>query len=86
MEKVRYLERTSDEFRHRLANGSIRDVEVFSNRINIAGHIVLYSIIHDIIERKQAEEQLTRIAKRDHHIAEMYQKNSYCPLIFQYSL
>ena len=46
------------EFRHRRADGSIRDVEVFSNKIEIAGKRLLYSIIHDITERKWAEEAL----------------------------
>ena len=44
------------EFRHRRADGSIRDVEVFSNKIESAGKELLFSIIHDITERKQAEE------------------------------
>jgi PAS domain S-box-containing protein len=44
------------EFRHRRADGSIRDVEVFSNRLEVGGKALLYSIIHDITERKQAEQ------------------------------
>ncbi|HYA14907.1 MAG TPA: PAS domain S-box protein, partial [Syntrophales bacterium] len=48
-EKDRFL------FRHRLADGAIRDVEVFSGPIEIQGAKLLYSIIHDITERKQAE-------------------------------
>lgn len=46
------------EFRHRRADGSIRDVEVFSNKIETAGTDYLYSIIHDITDRKHAEEAL----------------------------
>ncbi|HVN49396.1 MAG TPA: PAS domain S-box protein, partial [Bacteroidota bacterium] len=46
------------EFRHRRADGSIRDVEVFSSRIKIKGKSVLDSIVHDITERKHAEEEL----------------------------
>ena len=46
------------EFSHRLADGSIREVEVFTKRIDIQGKSVLYSVIHDITERKQAEEAL----------------------------
>ena len=45
-------------FRHRLANGEIRDVEVFSGPIVLFGQKLLYSIIHDISERKRAEEGL----------------------------
>jgi PAS domain S-box-containing protein len=47
-------------FRHRLAGGEVRDVEVFSGPIRIKSQDLLYSIIHDITARKQAEEALQR--------------------------
>jgi len=43
------------EFKHRTADGSVRDVEVFSNLFDAKGRACLYSIIHDITDRKQAE-------------------------------
>jgi PAS domain S-box-containing protein len=46
------------EFRHRRADGSIRDVAVFSSKIMIKGQELLHSIIHDITEQKQAEQML----------------------------
>src|SRR4051812_36028988 len=45
-------------FRRRLANGETRDVEVHSGPIVSGGRKLLYSIIHDITERKHAEEAL----------------------------
>ena len=45
-------------FQHRLANNEIRDVEVYSGPVRIEGRDLLYSIIHDITERKRAEEKL----------------------------
>jgi PAS domain S-box-containing protein len=45
-------------FRHRLASEEIRDVEVYSGPIRVHGKELLYSIIHDISERKRAEEEL----------------------------
>jgi len=45
-------------FRHRLASGDMRDVEVHSGPIVVGGRTLLYSIIHDITERKRAEEAL----------------------------
>jgi PAS domain S-box-containing protein len=45
-------------FRHRLAGDEVRDVEVFSGPIRLQGQDLLYSIIHDITARKQAEESL----------------------------
>ncbi len=43
---------------HRLANGEIRIVEVHSSPIIRHGIPTLFSIIHDITERKRAEEKL----------------------------
>ncbi|EHQ36217.1 hybrid sensor histidine kinase/response regulator [Methanoplanus limicola] len=48
------------EFRHRRADGSVRDVDVYSTKITINKKTLLYSIIHDITERKQAESALIR--------------------------
>ncbi|MGE5856398.1 MAG: PAS domain S-box protein, partial [Syntrophaceae bacterium] len=45
-------------FHHRLADGTIRDVEVYSGPVTIKGRKLLYSIVHDITERKQAEDGL----------------------------
>jgi PAS domain S-box-containing protein len=45
-------------FKHRTAVGMIRDVEVYSGPIHIEGRSLLYSIVHDITDRKQAEEKL----------------------------
>jgi len=46
------------DFKHRLANGEVRDVEVFSNRIDYKGREILHSIIHDVTEKKQLFEEL----------------------------
>ncbi|QJB56930.1 diguanylate cyclase [Pseudodesulfovibrio sp. zrk46] len=48
------------EFCHRLANGEIRNVEVFSGPVKVDGRTILYSIIHDITDRKLAEDTLQR--------------------------
>ncbi|UCG22299.1 MAG: PAS domain S-box protein [Deltaproteobacteria bacterium] len=45
-------------FRHRLAKDEIVDVEVFSGPIMLNGKQLLYSIVHDITDRKQAIEAL----------------------------
>jgi diguanylate cyclase (GGDEF)-like protein len=46
------------EFKHRLADGQRRDVEVFAGPIKIHDSEFLFSIIHDITERKIAEERI----------------------------
>ena len=60
IESVLSEEQTQFEFRHKLKNGSIRDVEVFSSRIKIGNREVLHSIIHDITERKLVEKELIK--------------------------
>jgi two-component system cell cycle sensor histidine kinase/response regulator CckA len=45
-------------FRHRVARGEIVDVEVFSGPITMNGKKLLYSIVHDVTERKKAIEAL----------------------------
>jgi PAS domain S-box-containing protein len=45
-------------FPHSLANGAVRMVEVDSSPIKLAKQPLLFSIIHDITERKQVEEAL----------------------------
>lgn len=42
-------------FQHRLASGEVRDVEVYSGPIKVHRRQLLYSIIYDITEQKQAE-------------------------------
>ena len=55
---------TSFVFKHRLRSGEIRDVEVHSGLLDIQGRKLLYSIIHDITERRKAEEALTESERR----------------------
>lgn len=48
------------EFRHRLKDGSIRDVEVYTSRIRIGDKDLVHSIVHDITNRKRAEAELIK--------------------------
>jgi diguanylate cyclase (GGDEF)-like protein/PAS domain S-box-containing protein len=47
-------------FQHQRADGSLRDVEVFSGPVQVAGRSLLYSIIHDITEKNRAEQALEK--------------------------
>lgn len=58
MQNVRNSIRNHFFFRHRLKSGEIRDVEVFSSLIHVGGKEFLHSIIHDITDKKKAEEQV----------------------------
>ncbi len=52
-------ERNYFNFQHRLANGDVRRVEVYSSPLLQNGKPVLFSLIHDVTERRQAEEALS---------------------------
>ena len=58
MTHVAGQDRSYFQFKHRLANGSIRDVEVHAGPVEVGGHRYLYSIIHDVTERRDAEQAL----------------------------
>ncbi|HSO18476.1 MAG TPA: response regulator [Desulfosarcina sp.] len=47
--------------RHRLADGRVRDVEVFSGPLVVEGKSLLFAIVHDVTERKQAEKALREL-------------------------
>lgn len=58
MEAAKNEKRNHFNFKHRLANGEIRDVEVYSGPIKLENKDILYSIIYDITERKKTEKEL----------------------------
>jgi PAS domain S-box-containing protein len=71
MEKVRAQKRIYFEFRHRRADGSVRDVGVFSSKIETNKRDLLHSIVYDITDRKQAEKEILRLnAELEKDVAE----------------
>lgn len=50
--------------KHRRADGSIRDVEVFSNPIEVGGQALLYSMIYDITERRTIEKEKEKLQRK----------------------
>jgi len=48
------------EFKHQLASGEVRDVEVHAGPVNIHGEEMIFSIVHDITDRKTGQEELKR--------------------------
>jgi len=63
MELAALEERDHFLFKHRLANGEIRDVEVHSGPLYWKEQQVLYSIIHDVSERKRAESVVGKTSR-----------------------
>jgi two-component system, cell cycle sensor histidine kinase and response regulator CckA len=70
MEKVRSSGGQRFEFQHRRADGSLREVEVFSSKIETNAKTLLYSIIHDITQRKGARKALRESEARYRLLAE----------------
>lgn len=70
LEKARLAQKEKFDFRHRTADGSVRDVEVYSNRIETGGRVMLYSIVHDVTERRRLERAVVANASRLRAIVE----------------
>lgn len=64
MTAAREHRRLHFNFRHRLASGDVRDVEVFSGPVPGDDHELLYSIIHDVTERVSAQRALKESEER----------------------
>lgn len=60
IKSIREGEKRHFYFKHLLANGEVRDVEIHSGPMKIGDSILLYSIIQDITDRKNAEIDLIK--------------------------
>ncbi len=58
MDKAKKQEHVVFQFQHTKADGDVRDVEVFSNSINLGGKDYLHSIVYDITARNKAEAEI----------------------------
>jgi len=81
MELARTEERLYFNFRHKLASGEIRDVEVYSGPVGSGEDRLLYSIIHDVTDRSLTEKALRDNEERFRTIV----TNS-TPIVFMYDL
>jgi len=52
-------------FPHRLSSGEVRTVEKYSSTVQVEGKSLLFSIIHDVTESKEAEEKIHALAHYD---------------------
>jgi PAS domain S-box-containing protein len=64
MQRAQSQSQTYFDFRHRLADGSSRDVEVYSSPVVVGRKTALYSIIHDVTERQKAQAALMESERR----------------------
>jgi PAS domain S-box-containing protein len=60
MQRARDNQAPVFHFRHLLASGEIRDVDVYSGPIMLDGHACLLSLVTDVTEQRLAEQELQR--------------------------
>ncbi len=70
MQRARREQRNHFYFRHRLASGEVRYIEVFSGPVRFGGKEYLHSVIHDIHDRRLAEQALRESEERYRTLAE----------------
>ncbi len=63
MKKVATKNTNHCEYKHRKADGTIVDVEIFSSLVEFGDKKFLHSIVHDISEKKIAERQVKLLSK-----------------------
>ena len=65
MFRARQEKRAYFLFKHMLASGDVRDVEVYSGPIMVRGNQLLYSVIHDVTDRVRLSAEMERLATTD---------------------
>lgn len=79
-ERMRSLNKEQNYFifPHRLADGTIRQVEVYTSVYNMNNIQAIYSVIHDVTDRVKAQEELK---KNEEKFASAFQSNPNCMII-----
>ena len=61
-------------FRHRRADGEVRDVEIYTNPVRVGERPLLHSIIHDVTDRLKAERAVMAHARQQQAVADLGQQ------------
>jgi PAS domain S-box-containing protein len=70
MQQAKSAQRHQFFFKQRLASNELRDVEVLAGPIEAQGRTLLYALVHDITQRKRAEQALRESEDRFRRIFE----------------
>jgi diguanylate cyclase (GGDEF)-like protein/PAS domain S-box-containing protein len=63
-------------FKHKLKNEEVRDVEVHSTPFKYQGKTILFSTIYDISDKKKTQEEIERLSYRD-QLTDIYNRRFY---------
>ena len=63
LEETRLGKRHRFTFQHRTASGALKDVEVFTGPLSDGGRELVFSIIHDVTERRQLQARMAQTEK-----------------------
>ncbi|NJB67849.1 diguanylate cyclase (GGDEF)-like protein/PAS domain S-box-containing protein [Desulfobaculum xiamenense] len=77
MHRARTEQRDHFTFRHRLANGDVREVEVYTGPVTYRGTQLLYSVIHDVTEKNRMQDALKLSEEKFRRIFENMQDAYY---------
>ncbi len=72
MQKAKKEERKHFYFKHRLASGEIKDVEIYSGPVDFGNEVYLFSIVHDITTRKLIEKELQ---ENQHFLSDIFENS-----------
>lgn len=70
IQKATFKNQNHFRFQHQLANGELRDVEVYSSPIHFGSETKLLSFIHDITEQKRFQQALLKSEEKYRTIVE----------------
>jgi len=75
MDLAQSEKRSNFKFKHKLANGEIRDVDVYSGPIEVSGKKYLHSIVFDVTDRIHAEKQISELLiQKDNILKEVHHR------------
>ncbi len=75
LERARREQSARFNFRHRLADGSVREVEVTSGEVDLDGQRLLHSVVRDVTARNEAERQIeTALEEKEALLKEVHHR------------
>ncbi|RRR68025.1 MAG: GAF domain-containing protein [Candidatus Viridilinea halotolerans] len=81
-----HQQRNCIRFRHQLATGAVRDVEVYSGPIQMHGRVLFHSIVHDVSERIRREHERNGLLRLASALRQAETKEEILPVLLDQTL